>query len=106
MEKGYEIIFIMPQNRRHKGKLVSELIEETAKNLGINRMTKRMDNEGRGDNGHLHSAHFFELADQPMEIIFVLDRETGERLLDAVRETEAHVFFVRKEVFYGELGRS
>ena len=103
MEKGYEILFITPQNRRHEGKLVSKLIIDMAKDHGVQRVTTRMDSEGQGLSGHLHSAHFFELADQPMEIMFVVAQETGEKLIEAVRAAGIHVFCVRKQVEFGDL---
>lgn len=103
MDTGYEVIFITPQNRRHDGKLVSKHVVDIAHDLGIGRMTKRLDSEGQGTSGHLHSAHFFELADQPIEIMFVVGRETGERLIEAVRSAGIHVFCIRKQVEFGEL---
>lgn len=103
MDTGYEIIFITPQNRRHHGKLVSTQVVDIARDLGIDRMTKRLDSEGQGTSGHLHSAHFFELADQPLEIMFLVDRDIGERLIEAVRDAGIHVFCIRKQVEFGEL---
>lgn len=104
MEKGYEIIFITPENRRHNNKRVCELITDMAKKRGISRMTKRIDREGLGAGGHLHSAHFFELADQPVEIMFVVDSATGDQLIEDVKQAGIHVFCIRKEVEYGVLG--
>jgi PII-like signaling protein len=105
MKAGYEIIFITPQNRRHQGKLVVDLIVETAQRLGIARVTKRADSEGTGAGGAVHSAHFFELADQPVEVVFILDAATGERLVAEVEQADIPVFCIRKQVEYGELGK-
>ncbi|MCK7548397.1 DUF190 domain-containing protein [Marinobacter koreensis] len=103
MEKGYEILFITPQNRRHEGKLVSKLIIDMAKDHGVQRVTTRIDSEGQGLSGHLHSAHFFELADQPMEIMFVVEEETGDKLIKAIRSAGIHIFCVCKKVTFGNL---
>lgn len=105
MESGYEIIFIAPQNRRHHGKRVIDLVVEKARELGIQQFTKRMDSEGQGLNGQMHSAHFFELADQPVELVFVLDESLCTALIDAVKASGAHVFCIRKPVEFGEFGR-
>ncbi|MDX1802376.1 MAG: DUF190 domain-containing protein [Marinobacter sp.] len=104
MEPGYEIIFIAPQNRRHEGTRVIELVIDKAHELGIRQYTKRMDSEGQGQHGKMHSAHFFELADQPVEVVFVLDERLGGQLMDAVEATGAHVFCIRKPVEFGEFG--
>lgn len=105
MQDGYEVIFIMPMNRRQSGKLVSEWIEDKARELGITRMTKRTDTEGIGAHGH-HSAHFFELADQPVEIMFVLDKAEADRLIDSIGNAGINVFCVRRPVQYGQLGKN
>ncbi len=104
MESGYEIIFIAPQNRRYQGKRVVDLVVETARDMGIRQYTKRMNSEGLGQNGQIHSAHFFELADQPVEVVFVLSDSLGGRLIDAVEASGAHVFCIRKPVEFGEFG--
>lgn len=103
MEKGYEILFIMPENRRHKGILVSKRIKELAQKLGVRRMTTRTDAEGTGMSGRPHSAHFFELADRPIEIMFVVGQSLGDQLLDAVRSEGLKVFCIRKPVEFGDL---
>lgn len=104
MEAGYEILFITPQNRRHHGKLVTDLLVDTAHELGIDRMTQRMDSEGQGHTGHLHSAHFFELADQPVEILFIVEETTGDELIKQIEAQQIPVFCVRKHVEFGNLG--
>lgn len=103
MQKGLEVIFITPQSRRHKGRLVSDLIVEQAKTLGIKRVTKRIDAEGMGEKGHLHSWHFFEQADQPMELMFVVEESLGQQLIDGVSQAGIHAFCVARPVEFGEL---
>lgn len=105
MQAGYEVIFMAPQSRFHGQKRVTDWIVDKAKELGIKRVTKRLDAEGSGAGGHLHSWHFFELADQPVEVMFVLEVELADRLIDAVKAEGVHVFCVRKPVDFGELGR-
>ena len=103
MQSGYEVIFISPQNRRHGGSRVSEWIIARARDLGIQKVTRRLDTEGTGSGGRLHSWHFFEQADQPEEIMFVLDEATADQLIEAVTQAGVHVFCLRRPVAFGEL---
>ena len=104
LKPGYEVIFIAPQNRRHHGKLVTDLVIDAAEKLGLHRVTKRSDLEGTGHSGHTHAAHFFELADQPIELMYVLGEEQAEALITAVDEADIPVFCLRRPAAYGLLG--
>lgn len=98
--QGFEVIFIAPRSRRHHGKPLLDAIAAIARKQGINRMTRRVDAEGTGAHGHTHSAHFFELADEPEELMFVLDGGDADRLVAAVRDNHMHVFCLRRAVEY------
>lgn len=102
--QGFEVIFIAPRSRRHRGKSMLDAIAALSRQQGINRMTRRVDTEGAGEHGHMHSVHFFELADEPEELMFVLDRDDADNLLTAVRENHMHVFCLRRAVEYWRLG--
>lgn len=104
LNSGFEVIFMTPQSRRHKGDYVTDAVIEQAGKLGIKSVTKRSDMEGTGLSGHTHAAHFFELADQPVELMYVLDGDTADRLIRAVDEAGIYVFCVRRPVEYGQLG--
>ncbi len=103
LKSGYEVIFIVPESRRHEGKRVYDWVTETAKSLDIDRMTRRSDVEGTGEDGKLHSAHFFDLADQPVELMYAMDEEKAERFVAAVEETGAPVFCICRPVYFGQL---
>jgi len=103
LESGYEVIFILPESRRHNGKRVYDLVVEMAIDLGITRMTKRSDAEGMGEDGKLHSAHFFDLADQPIELMYAMNESQAERFISAIEETGAPVFCICRPVYYGQL---
>lgn len=103
LDSGYEVIFILPENRHHKGKRVYDLVIGAAENLGITRMTERSDIEGTGEDGKLHSAHFFELADRPIELMYAMDEATATAFIDAVEQTGAPVFCICRPVQYGQL---
>ncbi|MDA3921233.1 MAG: DUF190 domain-containing protein [Salinisphaera sp.] len=102
--KGFEVIFIAPRSRRHEGQPVLDAVAEVAQSQGIKRMTRRDDVAGTGVNGHAHSAHFFEQADEPQELMFVLDGGEADKLMRAVEEAEMHVFCVRRQIDYWQYG--
>ncbi|MDX1803401.1 MAG: DUF190 domain-containing protein [Alcanivorax sp.] len=104
LKPGYEVIFIAPQNRRHHGKLVTDLVIEEAEKIDLHRVTKRSDLEGTGHSGHTHAAHFFELADQPIELIYLLDEASADALIKAVDAAGIPVFCVKWQAAFGELG--
>lgn len=104
MKTGYEIMFMAPQNRRHHGKRVVDLVMEEAHALGITNSTQRVLSEGTGRGNVMHSALFFDLSDQPVELVFVVEKEQGDALVNAIMHAEIPVFCVRKQVEFGELG--
>lgn len=102
--KGFEAIFIAPRSRRHDGQPVLDALVELARSQGIERMTRREDAEGAGNNGHTHSAHFFEQTDEPQELMFVLDGGEADKLMRAVEEAGMHVFCLRRQIDYWQYG--
>ena len=84
--KGFELIFMAPRSRRHHGKPVLDTVAELAREQGIEHSTRRVDAQGTGHSGHTHSAHFFEQADEPEELMFVLDGGQADALVRSVDE--------------------
>lgn len=104
--KGTEVIFIAPRSRRHQGRPVLDAVAELARHQGIRRFTRRLDAEGAGASGHRHSAHFFELTDEPEELMFVLDANAAETLIAAVADAGLPVFCIRRAIDYWQFGDS
>lgn len=102
--KGFEVIFIAPRSRRHEGEPVLDAVAGIARDQGITRMTRRDDAEGVGTGGHTHSAHFFEQADEPQELMFVLDGGEADKLMRAVEDTGMAVFCLRRQIDYWQYG--
>lgn len=102
--KGFELIFIAPRSRRHEGKPVLDIVLDIAKSQGIKCHTRRVDMEGSGLNGHVHSAHFFELSDEPEELMFVVDGGQADALLRQVEDRGVHVFCLRRPIDYWQFG--
>ena len=60
--------------------------------------------QGFGHDGNLHSAHFFELRDQSIEITMALSQADIELMFTRLREEEINVFFVKTPIEYGMSG--
>ena len=67
--KGYQITFFTQQDRQHKHKPLAEWLMLAARDIGVQGATIVSGGEGYGHHGRIHSAHFFELADQPQEVV-------------------------------------
>jgi len=102
--KGFQVTFFTNQGRRHGHKLVHDWLMEVGKSLGITGITVVMGAEGVGRNGKLHSAHFFEYADQPIEVSMALTEDLSRILFDLLEKEEANLFYISTPVEYGVVG--
>lgn len=101
---GYQITFFTQQNRRVHGKPVGEWLIGLTKELGLHGATLQTASEGVGRSGKLHSAHFFELADQPIEVVTIVTSAEADRLLERVKSENLNLFYVKVPVEFGILG--
>ncbi|MBF0424642.1 MAG: DUF190 domain-containing protein [Magnetococcales bacterium] len=102
--KGCQITFFTVQDHRHKGRPVGEWLVHLAREMGLRGATLVGGGEGFGRHHRLHSAHFFELADQPIEIVMVISEEEDKRLLERLRTEGVRLFYVKTPVEFGVLG--
>lgn len=98
---GYELSFFTQQNRRHDGLPLAEWLLREAKAIGAPGATLIGAQEGFGQHGRIHAAHFFELADQPVEVKMALRAEDCERLFARLREEAIEVFYIKTAIEYG-----
>ena len=103
--KGYEITFFTQQDRLHGLKQISEWLLLTARNLGLRGATIVTGSEGYGHNRHIHSARFFELADNPQEIVIIVTEKESNILFDYLEKEGVQLFYVKKPVEFGTLGK-
>jgi PII-like signaling protein len=101
---GYTVTFITEEGKRHKGKTVHRWLLDVAKSLGIQGVTTVAGVQGMGRHGKLHSAHFIELADQPIEIMMAVSQEQCDKLFALLEEEQANLFYVKTPVEYGFVG--
>jgi len=101
---GYQVTFFTQQDHRHKGKPIGDWLIHLAKELGLRGATLVAGGEGFGHHGRIHSAHFFELADQPLEVVMALTVEETGRLFERLKAEGVHLFYVKAPVEFGVLG--
>lgn len=104
--KGYQITFFTQQDRQHHHMPLTEWLMRTAHDMGLRGATRVAASEGFGQNGRIHSAHFFELGDQPQEIVLAVTEAEAEQLFALLVQEDIHVFYVKTPVEFGVLGIS
>jgi len=102
--KGFQVTFFTQQDRRHHGKPIAEWLLQQCKALNIRGATVFAGTEGLDHQGRLHSSHFFELADQPLEVTMVLSREECERLFEVMTKENVNLFYAKTPVEFGKVG--
>jgi uncharacterized protein len=102
--RGFQITFFTQQDRRQEGKPLGEWLIQLAKRLGLRGATMLSAAEGFGASGRLHSARFFELGDQPIEVLVTVTEEQAERLFEHLRHDGVRLFYVKTAVEYGRIG--
>jgi PII-like signaling protein len=102
--KGYQISFITEQNRRIEGTPTTEWLMNAAKELGVGGAMSFVGVDSVGNDGRRHSARFFELLDQPVEIMMAATEAQAVALFEKVNATKTRLFYIKAAVEYGELG--
>lgn len=92
---GYQLSFLTVQGHSHKGKPLADWLVHLAMELGLRGATLIQGTEGFGQHRRIHSAHFFELTDQPIEVVMAVTHDEAERLFERLRAEQVHVFYVK-----------
>ena len=101
---GYQLSFLTVQGHRHGGRTVADWLLHLAKEMGLRGATLIPGSEGFGKHGRIHSAHFFELTDQPIEVVMAATEEEAAAILERIRKENVHVFYVKAPVEFGVIG--
>lgn len=104
--QGYQITFFTSQDKRHDGKPLADWLVHLAQELGLPGATVIAGGEGFGHHGRIHSARFFELADQPQEVLMAVTAEQTDRLFVRLKSEGVHLFYVKTPVEFGMLGEA
>jgi len=101
---GFQLTFFTQQDRRHDGQPLAHWLLAFAKTQGALGGTLVPAGESFGHTGRFHSARFFELADQPVEVAIAVDAPTSDRLLAALAQEPIDLFYVKQAVEFGRVG--
>ena len=102
--KGYQLTFSTLQGRKHpSGDEISQWLLKTATSLGIQGVTIIHASEGIGRDGKRHSAHFFELTDEPIEVILNVSEEKCNALFNLLEEEKLGFFYTKTAIEFGTI---
>jgi len=99
--EGFRVIFSTLRDRKHKETTVHEWLISKAKALEIDGITVINALEGYGRDKTIHSVGFFELADQPIEIIIVAEEKKCDKLFAKIREEGLSIFYAKYKAEFG-----
>ena len=102
--QGYQLTFFTQQDRRHGNLPLGEWLIHEARKLGVAGATLIAATEGVGHYRKLHSAHFFDLAEQPIEIVMAISQEDASRLFEKLREESINIFYIKTPIEFGMTG--
>jgi uncharacterized protein len=103
--KGYQLEFFMEQNVRYGHQALYEWLVGLARSQGITGVTVFMGAMGFGHHSRMHSAHFFELADQPVLVTMVVTEDESAKLFEVIEKENVHMFYVKMPVEFGAVGK-
>jgi len=101
---GFRLSFFTQQGRTHGILSISEWLLKEAKELGIKGATVNVAQGGFGRDGKYHSARFFELSEQPMEVQMAVTTEECERLFAKIEKDTLEIFFMKIPIEFGITG--
>lgn len=102
--QGYQLTFFTQQDRKHHTLPLAHWLLEEARTLGIKGATLITAAEGFGHDGKIRSVHFFDLADQPIEVTMAVSEADAVRLFARLKEEEINIFYVKAPIEFGSTG--
>ncbi|WP_322101713.1 DUF190 domain-containing protein [Paraburkholderia sp. J41] len=104
--QGYQLTFFTEQSRRHEHMPVCDWLLKFAERHGAVGGTLMNGAEGFDHAGRFHSAHFFEMADQPIAVTISVDEAACQRLMEALAQEDIDLAYVKVPVEFGRVGRA
>ncbi|MBK7365455.1 MAG: DUF190 domain-containing protein [Nitrosomonas sp.] len=102
--KGYQLTFFTQQDREHDHLPLGEWLVQEARKLGIGGATLIIATEGFGRDRKLHSAHFFELTDQPIKVTMAVNEREAECMFAHLKDEGINIFYVKTPIEFGMSG--
>jgi len=103
MKTGYQLTFFTLQSRRHNDMYIADWLEEIAQQSGVHGVTITSASKGLGHDGIWHSATFFELADQPLEVMMIADEKASNYLFSILKLEQPNLFYTKTAIEYGTI---
>lgn len=106
MMTGYQLTFFTQQDHTHNHRPLHQWLLELVQSMKIRGATMMTAQEGIGGHHRLHSAHFFDLADQPVEITMVVSESECDAIMQRLKsEPSLHLFYAKMPVQFGTIGQ-
>jgi uncharacterized protein len=102
---GYRVTFSTIRGRQKDGKSLVSWLMETAMSIGVSGATVINGTEGFGRDKELRKASFFELAEQPVEIVMVMGAGEMEKLFKTIKQDNIEIFYTKSLVEYGIIAK-
>lgn len=99
--EGFQLTFFTSQDQSHKGHPLGDWLLQEARRLGIGGATLLAAVEGFGHHRKIHSAHFIELADQPLEVTMAVTTEQAEQVFTRLSEEHISIFYIQTPITFG-----
>jgi PII-like signaling protein len=102
--QGFQITLMTEQSRRIERQTATEWLLREAKDLGITGATVTIASESVGTDGVRHSARFFELTDQPVEVVFAVTAAQADALFERIAAAPVRLFYIKTPIEFGSVG--
>ena len=101
---GYQLTFFTQQDRSHQGRPLAQWLVDEARAIGIGGATLIPAAEGFGHDRKMRSVHFFELTEQPVQVILAVTEAECQRLLARIKEEGVNIFVIKTPIEFGMIG--
>ncbi|MGQ2966487.1 DUF190 domain-containing protein [Methylophilus sp.] len=99
--QGFQITFFTRLDHKHGNDMLSEWLMLAARDLGIHGATIFAASEGFGRDKKIHAGHFFELGDQPQEIVVTASEEQTAKLFSLLKAEQVDISYIKTPVEFG-----
>ncbi len=103
--KGYQITFYTLQQRTVGQQSEAEWLLQQAASLGLKGATMNGSIEGIGHDGQLHAITMFDSAEQPVQIMMVVNETDKQRLMEHLAQQPVSIFYTIAAVEFGLSGK-
>ncbi len=101
---GVHLRFYTVESRRIHHQPAYDWLLEQAKEMGIPGGSAFRAMAGYGRHGRMHEAHFFELAEEPVLVEFVLSEQQADEFLALLEKERVQLFHARLPASFGWVG--